>query len=113
MWRQLAGPTHPHSARLGTLAPLTPSALAETAWFRAVPLHIRLVDYAGRRLDAADFSLERFAISGDTFKAVATNVREGRVDVEVGDTGKNSPPIGSNVMASCSRKREALFDPLA
>src|SRR4051794_28063332 len=46
-------------------------------------------DYARRRLKAVDFSLEGFAISGANLKDVAAAVADGRIGVEVGDTGQN------------------------
>ena len=45
--------------------------------------------YAQRRLKAVDFSLAGFAISGAKLKSVAAAVANGRIGVEVGDTGPN------------------------
>ena len=45
--------------------------------------------YAKRRLKAVDFSLAGFAISAAKLKNVATAVTNGRIGIEVGDTGPN------------------------
>ena len=45
--------------------------------------------YAQRRLKAVDFSLAGFAISGAKLKSVAAAVANGRIGIEVGDTGPN------------------------
>ena len=44
---------------------------------------------ARRRLNAIDFSLEGFAVSGAKLKGVAAAVGDGRIGVEVGSTGLN------------------------
>ncbi len=45
--------------------------------------------YPKRRIDAVDFSLEGFAVSGARLRGVAAAVRDGRIGVEVGSTGPN------------------------
>jgi hypothetical protein len=44
--------------------------------------------YKGR-IDAIDFTLEGFAVTAARLRGVATAVREGRIGVEVADTGPN------------------------
>jgi hypothetical protein len=44
---------------------------------------------ARRRLNAVDFSLEGFTMSGVKLKGVAAAVGDGRIGVEVGSTGQN------------------------
>jgi hypothetical protein len=46
-------------------------------------------EYAKRRLKAVDFSLDGYAISGAMLNNVGTAVADGRVRIEVGDTGPN------------------------
>jgi hypothetical protein len=46
-------------------------------------------EYAKRRLKAVDFSLDGYAISGAGLKSVAAAVKDGRIGVQVGDTGPN------------------------
>ncbi len=44
---------------------------------------------ARQRLDAVNFSVEGFTISGARLKGVAAAVGDGRIDIEVGNTGPN------------------------
>src|SRR3954470_13209378 len=46
-------------------------------------------DYPRRRIKAIDFSLEGFTISGVQLKGVAAAIGDGRIGVEVGNTGPN------------------------
>jgi hypothetical protein len=46
-------------------------------------------EYARRRIKAVEFSLEGFVVSAARLKGVATAVGDGRVGVEVGNTGPN------------------------
>jgi hypothetical protein len=45
--------------------------------------------YAQRRLKAVDFSLAGYTMSGAKLKSVAAAVANGRIGVEIGDTGPN------------------------
>src|SRR3712207_8562304 len=45
--------------------------------------------YPKRRIDAVDFSLEGFAVSGARLRGIAAALRDGRIGVEVGSTGPN------------------------
>jgi len=62
--------------------------------------------YAQRRLKAVDFSLAGFAISAAKLKGVATAVTNGRIGIEVGDTGPNfaaAYTLGANRHFTLSR----------
>ena len=55
------------------------------------------------RIDAIDFSLEGFVVSAARLRGVATAVKDGRIGVEVADTGPISAPPTSWASAGISR----------
>ena len=66
---------------------------------------------ARRRLNAVNFTLEGFTVSGAKLKGVAAAVGDGRIGVEVGDTGPNFAAAYTTGTNRHFTLRESNFQP--